>query len=179
MKPVRLLALALALALLPIRWATAEEPVTSAGSAALFEAGSGRFLYGDNEHQRAYMASTTKVMTGLIAVERGNLDEPVPVPDAAVGTEGSIFKLLAEIKRDLSYIGYLGRADAFQTFTIRKRALVQRLCLRQIYACKLVAVIKCVLADGGYLWKVDAFYLLTIGKRVFAQRLCFGQIYTF
>ena len=90
MKPVRLLTLGLALALLlPPRPGKGAEPMTSAGSAALFEVDSGRFLYGDNEHQRAYMASTTKVMTGLLAVELGNLDEPVPVPDAAVGVEGS------------------------------------------------------------------------------------------
>ena len=35
------------------------------------------------------MASTTKVMTGLLAVEKGNLDEIITVQKEAVGQEGS------------------------------------------------------------------------------------------
>ncbi|MEG1524077.1 MAG: D-alanyl-D-alanine carboxypeptidase family protein [Clostridia bacterium] len=84
----------------------ADMPVTSAFSAALFEVNSCRMVYGDNEHAKAYMASTTKVMTALLAVEHGNLDEPIRIPDMAVGTEGSSIYLArgeTMTMRDLLY----------------------------------------------------------------------------
>lgn len=43
----------------------------------------------ENGEQRALIASTTKIMTGLLVCEAGELDRTVTVPDAAVGLEGS------------------------------------------------------------------------------------------
>lgn len=69
--------------------AALEMPKVSAEGAALFESGSMRFVAGVNEHAALPMASTTKVMTALLAIECGDLDALVKVPDCAVGVEGS------------------------------------------------------------------------------------------
>ena len=62
---------------------------TSAKAFALFEAGTGRFLAGSNEDAQLPMASTTKIMTCLLAVENCDLDEIVTVEKEAVGQEGT------------------------------------------------------------------------------------------
>ena len=46
-----------------------------AGAAVLMDADSGRVLYGKNEDQVMPMASTTKIMTCIVALENGNLDD--------------------------------------------------------------------------------------------------------
>lgn len=48
-----------------------------------------KVLYAKNENAKLPMASTTKIMTGLIICEDCNLDEVITVPDEAVGIEGS------------------------------------------------------------------------------------------
>ena len=104
---VRLLLLA-ALLLLPgqARAAQREERIT-AKAWALAEAGSGRLLLGENEHDRLPMASTTKIMTALLVIESGeDLDALVTVPPEAAGTEGSSMHLAAGERlslRDLLY----------------------------------------------------------------------------
>ncbi len=50
-------------------------PVVTAGSAILIEAETGAVLYAKNIHARQYPASTTKILTTLIASERCSLDE--------------------------------------------------------------------------------------------------------
>lgn len=50
-----------------------------ARSAVLMDADSGRILYGKNENERLPMASTTKIMTCILALERGNMEEVVTV----------------------------------------------------------------------------------------------------
>lgn len=63
---------------------------TSASSAILMEAESGRVLYEQNADEPRLIASITKLMTGLVALESGvNLDAIVTVPGEAVGAEGS------------------------------------------------------------------------------------------
>ena len=69
--------------------AAAEPPEVAAGGAALREMDSCRMLAGWNEHVKLPMASTTKIMTALLAIERCELDRVVKIPDAAVGVEGS------------------------------------------------------------------------------------------
>lgn len=67
----------------------------SAESACLIDAESGRVLFGKSERVRMPMASTTKIMTALIALESGiPLDTAVTVPQAAVGVEGSSMYLV-------------------------------------------------------------------------------------
>ena len=104
----RLCAALFAVLLLIPRIARAEEafPDVPAEAAYLIEANSGRVLYAKNENARLPMASTTKIMTALLAIESGRLDELVTVPDEAVGTEGSSMYLRTGERiplRDLVY----------------------------------------------------------------------------
>jgi len=50
---------------------------------------SGRVLVEKNSHQKMPMASTTKIMTALLALEKGNLDDNVLIDDDSVNIEGS------------------------------------------------------------------------------------------
>lgn len=61
----------------------------SAKAAVLIEAKSGRVIWGKNENTRLPMASTTKIMTTVIALESGDLDSEFTVDTDAVHTEGS------------------------------------------------------------------------------------------
>ena len=59
-------------------------------SACLIEAESGRVLYRKNASKRMPMASTTKIMTAIVALESGiALDTKIRIPKEAVGIEGS------------------------------------------------------------------------------------------
>lgn len=64
-------------------------PDTSAKSAILIEADSGRVLYQQNAFLRLPMASTTKIMTAIVAIESGDIRRTVTVSPDAVGIEGS------------------------------------------------------------------------------------------
>lgn len=65
------------------------EPSLSAESAILLDADSGDVLLSKNHEQKMGMASTTKIMTALVAAEKGNLKKTVKIPKEAVGIEGS------------------------------------------------------------------------------------------
>ncbi len=67
----------------------AETPAVSAKSAILIEASTGDVLWGKRERDRLPMASTTKIMTALLAIESGALGETVTVSSSAIGVEGS------------------------------------------------------------------------------------------
>lgn len=62
---------------------------TSATSAILIDAESGRVLYEHNADREMLIASTTKIMTALVALREGALSETVKVSRAAAYTEGS------------------------------------------------------------------------------------------
>lgn len=64
-------------------------PSPSAESAVLIEYKTGRIIYSLNHELKRPMASTTKIMTALLAIEHGDLDSVVKVKDSAVGVEGS------------------------------------------------------------------------------------------
>ena len=81
-------------------------PTTSAAGAVLMDVDTTRVLAASNAHQKLPMASTTKVMTALLAVEHGDLDRLVTVPEEAYGIEGSSMYLNNGEKlslRDLVY----------------------------------------------------------------------------
>ena len=83
-----LLAAALCFALLPR--AGAAQVTVSAQSAVLMEAESGRVLYAKDADTPRLIASTTKLMTALVALESGHsLEEDVTIPAEAAGVEGS------------------------------------------------------------------------------------------
>ncbi len=70
--------------------ASADQSIsTSAKSAALYEPRTHTFSYSKDINRRLPMASTTKIMTGLLAIELSDLDEVVEIPREAVGIEGS------------------------------------------------------------------------------------------
>lgn len=70
--------------------APARALATSAASAVLMDAESGRVLYEQNADERRYIASITKLMTALVALESGHrLDEVVTILPEYVGAEGS------------------------------------------------------------------------------------------
>lgn len=56
-----------------------------AQSAILMDAGSGRILYEKNGHEVRPMASTTKIMTCILALEYGNMEDYVEVSSYAAG----------------------------------------------------------------------------------------------
>lgn len=64
-------------------------PSVSAESAILVEAGTGRVLYEKNADAKSLIASTTKIMTGLLVAEEPDLERLVQIPPEAVGVEGS------------------------------------------------------------------------------------------
>ena len=69
---------------------TAEaKPYVSARGAVLIEQQSGRVLFGHNHRERLGPASTTKIMTAIVALEYGNLDDVVTISAAAANVEGS------------------------------------------------------------------------------------------
>lgn len=80
--------LVLTLVLLPT-WAAAGAPPVRASAYVLMEASTGRVLSSSNSSEKLPMASTTKIMTCLLAVENGNLDDVIKVPAQAVGLEGT------------------------------------------------------------------------------------------
>ena len=61
----------------------------SARSAVLYEPVTDKFLYTKNPDVRLPFASTTKIMTALVAIENSSLDEEISVAAEACGIEGS------------------------------------------------------------------------------------------
>ncbi len=61
----------------------------SAHSAILMDKDTGEVLYEKNPDEKSLIASTTKIMTALVTLKYGNLEDIVEVPREAVGIEGS------------------------------------------------------------------------------------------
>lgn len=66
-----------------------EIPKVSAKGAALYSPDTGKFLFEKNGDTRYPMASTTKIMTALVAAEEGDLSKKIRIPKEATGIEGS------------------------------------------------------------------------------------------
>ncbi len=83
-----LLAFAVCLSILPVAHAEAfDDSGVKTKYIMLMEAGSGCALYEKAADERAFPASTTKIMTCILALEKGNLDDTVTVP--SVTSSGS------------------------------------------------------------------------------------------
>ncbi|WP_173427600.1 D-alanyl-D-alanine carboxypeptidase family protein, partial [Mesobacillus campisalis] len=78
----------------------------SARNAILMEQNSGRVLYEKKAHDRQRIASITKIMTAILAIESGKLDEQVKVSSRAAGTEGSSLYLMGGEKTKLEDLVY-------------------------------------------------------------------------
>lgn len=64
-------------------------PRVSAGAAIVMDTESGRVLYEKNAYKRNSIASTTKIMTAIVAIENGSDDEDVTVSKRAAAIGGS------------------------------------------------------------------------------------------
>lgn len=83
------------LAVLLIISFTAYGADNSAQSAIVMDADTGTILYEKNAYEERSMASTTKIMTALLAVESNRLDEMVRITEEMLQTEGSSLGLKA------------------------------------------------------------------------------------
>ncbi len=59
--------------------AFADEPDISAEAAILIDADTGTVLFEKNIHQKMFPASTTKILTAIIAIENGNLEQKITI----------------------------------------------------------------------------------------------------
>ena len=86
----------------------------SAQCAILIEASSGNIIYEKNADTRSLIASTTKIMTALVAIENCGITKIVTVSEKAVGVEGSSIYLTKDEKlsmEDLLYAVMLESAN--------------------------------------------------------------------
>ena len=94
--------------LLPFQSAEASPapPHLSAEGAALIDVKSGRILYSKNGQKKMRIASLTKTMTAIVAIESAKLNDVVTVPPEAVGVEGSSIYLKRNEKLTLEELLY-------------------------------------------------------------------------
>lgn len=78
----------------------------SASSAILLNADTGEIIYEKNANERRGIASTTKIMTALLAIEQGNWSEEVAVQGNDVLIEGTSIGLKAGDKVSLETLVY-------------------------------------------------------------------------
>lgn len=85
---------------------TGQVPIINAAAAIVMDMETGRVLFEKNAYAKLPIASTTKIMTGIIAIEMGNLDDEVTVSKQASEIWGSDIGLQPGEKlklRDLLY----------------------------------------------------------------------------
>ncbi len=76
-----------------IAFAMPNPPALKAKSAILIEATTGKVLYSKNAEELRYPASTTKIMSLIVGLEDGKLDDVITVSNHAASTEGSSLSL--------------------------------------------------------------------------------------
>lgn len=90
----------------PVATAAPERIGTNAESAALIDVTSGRILYAQQGDKKMRIASLTKIMTAIVAVERGKLEDLVTVGPDAFGKDGSSVYLKLGEKITLQHLLY-------------------------------------------------------------------------
>ena len=88
------------------RGVVAEGVGVSARSAILIEQETGRVLYEKDAYTQRRIASITKIMTAIIAIESGKMNETVKISGNAAGTEGSSLYLKEGEKITLENLVY-------------------------------------------------------------------------
>ncbi|MCX7749697.1 MAG: D-alanyl-D-alanine carboxypeptidase [Clostridia bacterium] len=68
-------------------------PVIDSTSAIVMDMESGRILFEKNGNSKKNIASTTKIMTAIVAIENGNLEDTVVISKRAASVWGSTIKL--------------------------------------------------------------------------------------
>ena len=69
-----------------ISFAVSEPPEISAQAAIIIDSSSGEVFYDKASEQRMFPASTTKIMTAILTLENGNLNDVVNVPYSAISS---------------------------------------------------------------------------------------------
>ncbi len=90
-----------ALLLLPARAVS-----VTAKSALVLDAGTGQVLYEKSADEKSLIASTTKIMTGLLIAEHCDPEATVTIPPEAAGVEGSSLYLKAGEERTVEELLY-------------------------------------------------------------------------
>ena len=85
----RFLVLLLCFVLVPLRAEASEPFAVAAKGAVLIDAETGCVIFGQNENEPLPMASTTKVMTTLLALENADLSDLVTAGPNACGVPGT------------------------------------------------------------------------------------------
>lgn len=109
---VLLAVLLLNVCLFPLR--SLAKTTVSGECAVLYEPSTHTFVYKKNHSLRRPMASTTKIMTALLAIENANLSDVVTVTAESVGVEGSSVCLVEGERlsmKDLLYLMMLESAN--------------------------------------------------------------------
>lgn len=70
-----------------------EEPVLNARAAVIYDRKTKEIIWGKNETEKRAMASTTKIMTAIVIIEKGNLSDVVTISKKAANTGGSRLKI--------------------------------------------------------------------------------------
>lgn len=83
-----------------------ESPLITARSAILMDQATGRILFSKNAHEQLPMASTTKIMTAILAIESGRMEETVTVSEYASLVEGSAVDLEAGEEKSVEELVY-------------------------------------------------------------------------
>src|SRR5699024_5988730 len=73
----------------PITGQASPKPSVSANNAVLMEQSTGNILYEKKPHEKQSVASITKVMTAIVAIESGQMQETASASRRAIYTEGS------------------------------------------------------------------------------------------
>ncbi len=81
-------------------------PKVDALGSVLIDAQTGRVLWGKNENKELAMASTTKIMTAIIALENGNLDDTVKISSRAIRAPETKMHLSLDEEIKLEYLLY-------------------------------------------------------------------------
>lgn len=86
--------------------AAAEEPQVVGETAALIDAQSGMLLYGKEPHKKMYPASTTKVLTALVALEKAKMTDLVTIGANPIHAGGTSIWLAEGEKLSLEELLY-------------------------------------------------------------------------
>lgn len=83
-----------------------EELEINSRIAIAYDRTSGTTIWGKNENKKTAMASTTKIMTAIVAIENSNLNDIVTISAKAAGTGGSRLKIKKGDKVSLNDLLY-------------------------------------------------------------------------
>ncbi len=86
--------------------ANEKEPKITSTAAILMEQDTKRVLYGKNERSKVKIASTTKILTAIVAIENKSLEDKVTISKKAAATGGSTVGLKAGSEVTLKSLMY-------------------------------------------------------------------------